>query len=88
MSVLILSASAGTVDLMDEPSASRTSQSEPTELLMLTSVVHHCADCGGDRLFVAVEIDLASDFACADCGAAVIIDPAFEYAGHSERHVA
>ena len=46
-----------------------------TELLMLTSVVHHCADCGDERLFVAVEIDLGSEFACTDCGAAVMIDP-------------
>ena len=62
---------------------------EPTELLMLTSVVHHCADCGDERLFVAVEIDLGSEFACTDCGAAVMIDPAFEYRlGQPHRRVA
>ena len=85
-----LSDPAGTVDRMNERLASGSGQVEPTELLMITSVVHHCADCGDERLFVAVEIDLGSDFACTDCGAAVMIDPAFEYAelAQPHRHVA
>jgi len=73
---------------MKERPASHPSQSEPTELLMLTSVVHRCGDCGDDTLFVAVEIDLGSEFACTECGAAVMIDPAFEYGLKHHRHVA
>jgi hypothetical protein len=59
---------------------------EPAELLMLTSVVHHCADCGDERVFVAVEID--AEFACTDCGAAVIIDPALDDPEHTQRRIA
>lgn len=63
--------------------------SEPAELLMLTSVVHRCADCEDDRVFIAVETEALYEFACTDCGAAVVIDPAFgAESARSHRNVA
>lgn len=76
-----LSDRAGTVVGMNER--------EPAELLMLTSVVRPCSDCGDDRVFVAVDPEQAFEYACADCGAAMLIDPAVDYeATRSHRHVA
>jgi hypothetical protein len=52
------------------------------DALMLTGVVRHCGDCGGERIFVEPDEDSADEFAagtlfaCMDCGAALFIDPA------------
>lgn len=71
--------SAGTVVLMTER--------EPAELLMLSSVVRHCRDCDGEQTFVVVEPEAAFEFACTECGAAVMIDPAL-HSAEPRRHVA
>lgn len=47
--------------------------------LMLTGVVRPCPDCADERIFVAPdtlhEASAGADFACTDCGAALLIDP-------------
>ena len=47
--------------------------------LMLAGVVRPCPDCADDRIFVAPdpceEAVVGIDFACTDCGAALLIDP-------------
>jgi hypothetical protein len=47
---------------------------------MLTGVARGCPDCQGERIFVPVD-DCDGDvceYCCTSCGAAVLIDPAFE----------
>jgi len=53
---------------------------QPVDLLLLTSVVHPCADCGGERIFVVVEGSAhdSGEYCCTYCGAAVVIDPAVD----------
>lgn len=53
---------------------------QSVDLLLLTSVVHPCADCGDDRIFVVVEGSSydSGEFSCTYCGAAIIVDPAFD----------
>jgi hypothetical protein len=77
-----LSDPAGTVVGMNER--------EPAELLMLTSVVRTCPDCIDERVFVAIDPDAAFEYACADCGAAIMIDPALDRgaSANRRRHVA
>lgn len=48
---------------------------------MLTGLARGCPDCHGERLFVPVESCDGGDvceYCCTSCGAAVLIDPAFE----------
>lgn len=55
--------------------------SDPAEILMLSGVVQTCPDCLGDRIFVSID-ECAGDqceFCCTECGAAILIDPAFDY---------
>jgi len=46
---------------------------------MLTGVVLPCPDCGDERIFVAPDpLDATArgaDFACTECGAAILVDP-------------
>ena len=53
--------------------------SELADLLMLTGIEWPCPSCAEERLFVVPDpADAAArgaDFACTDCGAAILIDP-------------
>ena len=53
--------------------------SDCADNLMLTGVVRPCPDCADDRIFVAPDpceaAGVGIDFACTDCGAALLIDP-------------
>ncbi|MEJ7706706.1 MAG: hypothetical protein WKF82_05085 [Nocardioidaceae bacterium] len=52
----------------------------PAEKLLLDGVVRACPDCLGDRIFVSVECEGDHcEFCCTTCGAAVMIDPLFDY---------
>jgi hypothetical protein len=53
---------------------------KPADLLLLTSLVHPCADCGDERIFVVVEGSAQDrgEYCCTYCGAAVVIDPTFD----------
>ncbi len=67
----VLSVASGTFDAMNDPA----------KILMLSGVVRTCPDCLDDRIFVSIdEYDTDScEFCCTSCGAAVLIDPAFDY---------
>jgi len=61
--------------------------SDPAEILMISGVVQACSDCQGDRIFVSID-ECAGDqceFCCTDCGAAILIDPAFDYSAAVKR---
>jgi hypothetical protein len=52
---------------------------QQADLLLLTSVVHPCADCDDERIFVVVEgAHDSGEHCCTYCGAAVVIDPTFD----------
>lgn len=54
---------------------------DPADLLMLSGVVRACPDCLDERIFVSTD-DCGADgceYCCTTCGAAVLIDPAFDY---------
>jgi len=52
---------------------------QPVDLLLLTSVVHTCTDCGDERIFVVAEGSThdSGEYCCTYCGAAIIVDPTF-----------
>jgi hypothetical protein len=55
--------------------------SDPAEILMLSAVARFCPDCLDQSLFLPVDDECEGDrceFCCASCGAAILIDPAFE----------
>jgi len=61
------------------------------DLLMLSGVVRLCPDCLEERIFVPVDCDRAAEhceFCCTTCGAALLVDPLFEYTPARPRHVA
>lgn len=55
--------------------------SDFAEVLMLSGVAHICPDCLEQRIFVpADECDIdRCEFCCTSCGAAIVIDPLFDY---------
>ncbi|MBA3265442.1 MAG: hypothetical protein H0T14_03590 [Nocardioidaceae bacterium] len=54
---------------------------DPAEILMASGVVRACPDCIGERIFVSTDecAGEACEFCCTECGAAILIDPAFDY---------
>lgn len=61
------------------------------DLLMLSGVPRWCPDCLHVRIFVPVDGERPDSgcYCCTDCGAAVLIDPFFEYGSRSRTsHVA
>jgi len=59
-----------------------------SELLMLSGVTAQCADCGDNRIFVAVEGASGDTFCCTSCDAAVFLLEVLENTGGSRRHAA
>ena len=58
---------------------------------MLTGVVAHCAECGDEGLFVAVEEGCAVDaceYCCTRCDAAVFLLQVLDNTGTPHRSVA
>lgn len=55
---------------------------DPAQILMLSGVARVCPDCLDQRLFVPTDEceGEGCEFACTSCGAALSIDPAFDYA--------
>jgi hypothetical protein len=54
--------------------------SDPADVLMLSAVARFCPDCLDQSLFLPVD-DCEGDrceYCCTSCGAAIVIDPAFE----------
>ncbi len=51
------------------------------DTLMLTAVARECPDCSDERIFVPVDDcgQEACEFCCTACGAALLIDPAFDH---------
>lgn len=49
--------------------------------LMLSGVVRSCPDCAAERIFVTTDEcrDDRFEFCCTTCGAALLIDPVFDY---------
>lgn len=57
---------------------------------MLTAVTRTCPDCSVEQIFMPVDEDCRDycEFCCTVCGAAIMIDPAFDYSAAAARHVA
>jgi hypothetical protein len=55
---------------------------DSADILMLHGVARDCPDCAGERIFVPVDDtgDETSELCCTDCGAALLADPALDYA--------
>jgi hypothetical protein len=68
---------SGTVNAMDTT----------VELLLLDAVTRHCPDCGDERIFVAADCERpeACEFCCTTCGAALLVDPLFDYSVRTSR---
>ncbi|MBA2443798.1 MAG: hypothetical protein H0V49_00470 [Nocardioidaceae bacterium] len=60
---------------------------DPAETLMKSGVVHTCPDCRGERIFVSIGecADDQCEYCCTCCGAAMMIDPAFDYSAAVQR---
>ncbi|MBA2561115.1 MAG: hypothetical protein H0V07_14750 [Propionibacteriales bacterium] len=56
--------------------------SDPADVLMLSGVTRPCPDCHDERIFMPIdECDGdGCEFCCTSCGAALLVDPAFEVA--------
>ncbi|HET6626218.1 MAG TPA: hypothetical protein VFG63_07495 [Nocardioidaceae bacterium] len=62
-----------------------------SDILMLSGVVAHCADCSDERIFVPVEDGCDFDgceFCCTTCDAAVFLLEVLDNTGTPHRAVA
>jgi hypothetical protein len=68
------------------------------EMLLLSGVTRLCPDCGDERIFVPVYAATAEgptpacdfdgcEFCCTSCGAALLVDPAFDYSSRPSRRL-
>jgi hypothetical protein len=57
------------------------------DILMVSGVSRSCPDCLDVRIFVPADDEHpdTAAYCCTDCGAAVLIDPGFEYDALASR---
>lgn len=74
------------VPKLSEVSGNVFSMENRSEILMLDGVVAFCADCGDQRIFTPVEV--AGEFCCTTCDAAVFLLEVLQNTGSVHRRVA
>jgi hypothetical protein len=56
-----------------------------SDVLMLSGVAAHCADCDGERVLIPVD-DRGGEFCCTTCDAAVFLVEAVHHRGAPPAH--
>ncbi len=57
------------------------------DLLLMNGIERVCLDCGDRRILVPVDDDPCA-YCCTSCGAAMLVDPAFDDDARISAHVA